>query len=288
MHAFGFQNIFAGGAAGNFGTSGSGNNTGLGFDALHSISSGSGNTAVGQGTLFANTTGSQNIAIGGQALQANTTGGNNVGIGIGALDSNTSGSGNIAIGVDAGLHVVTGNNNIFIGSQGVANDSSTNGVILIGTQGTHTNTFIAGISGATAASGVQVFVNSSGQLGTLTSSARFKQDIQAMDSVSEVLYSLETVTFRYKSELDSEGIPQFGLVAEEVAKVAPELVARDGQGKPYTVRYQAVDAMLLNEFLKQHRTVEKQKAEIQELTRSVAELKALLSKVTAAEEGSDK
>src|SRR5207237_9750527 len=126
----------------------------------------------------------------------------------------------------------------------------------IGTAGTQKAAFVAGISGATAASGVAVYVNSSGQLGTLTSSARFKQDIASMDGASDALLSLRPVTFRYKTDLDPQGIPQFGLIAEEVEKVAPELVARDDKGEIYTVRYEAVNAMLLNEFLKEHRRMD--------------------------------
>src|SRR5207244_5597247 len=124
--------------------------------------------------------------------------------------------------------------------------------------GTHTDTFIAGISGATVAGGVAVIIDTNGHLGTVTSSARFKDEIKPMEKASEAIFSLQPVTFRYKHELDSEGIPQFGLVAEQVEKVNPDLVARDDQGKVYTVRYEAVNAMLLNEFLKEHRIVEEQ------------------------------
>src|SRR5437762_9224665 len=127
--------------------------------------------------------------------------------------------------------------------------------IRIGRQGTQTTTFIGGISGATVPTGVAVIVDSSGHLGTITSSARFKDEIKPMDKASEVILALKPVTFRYKQEIDPDGIPQFGLVAEQVEKVNPDLVVRDAEGKHYTVRYEAVNAMLLNEFLKEHRKV---------------------------------
>src|SRR5205807_2943273 len=124
-------------------------------------------------------------------------------------------------------------------------------------------TFIAGITGA-AVTGVAVKVNAAGQLGTAPSSQRFKTEIKPMDKASEAILALKPVTFHYKKELDPEGIPQFGLVAEEVEKINPALVARDDQGKTYTVRYEAVNAMLLNEFLKEHKAVQEQGATIAE------------------------
>src|SRR4029434_7577138 len=139
---------------------------------------------------------------------------------------------------------IIGNNNIDIGNAGKVSDS---GTIRIGTTGTHTKTFIAGISGATVAGGVGVIVGTNGQLGTVISSERYKNDIKPMEKASEAILKLEPVTFRYKKEFDPDGIPQFGLVAEQVEKVNPDLVARDDQGKPYSVRYEAVNAMLLNE-----------------------------------------
>src|SRR4030095_10706884 len=142
-----------------------------------------------------------------------------------------------------------------IGNLGRAHESNT---IRIGRTADQTATFIAGISGATVPAGVAVIVGADGHLGTTTSSARFKEAIKPMDKASEAILALEPVTFRYKHDLDPDGIPQFGLVAEQVEKVNPDLVARDDQGKPCTVRYEAVNAMLLNEFLKEHRKVEKQ------------------------------
>jgi len=158
------------------------------------------------------------------------------------------------LGFTAGANLSAGSNNIDIGNLGVASESRT---IRIGKSGTQIKTFIAGINGATVAGGVGVIVGSNGQLGTVVSSARFKDGIKPMDKASEAILSLQPVTFRYKHELDPNGIPQFGLVAEQVEKVNPDLVARDAQGKPYTVRYEAVNAMLLNEFLKEHKKVEK-------------------------------
>ena len=152
------------------------------------------------------------------------------------------------MGFQAGVNLTTGNNKIDIGNTGVAGESNK---IRIGRQGTHNGTFIAGISGV-GVSGSQVVVNAMGKLGVATSSARFKEDIKPMDKASETIHGLKPVTFSYKKQLDPEGIPQFGLVAEEVEKVNPDLVVRDAEGKVYTVRYEAVNAKLLNEFLKEH------------------------------------
>jgi hypothetical protein len=159
------------------------------------------------------------------------------------------------LGYLAGHNLTTGSNNIDIGNQGVAAEANT---IRIGAAGKQTATYIAGIHGVTVASAVGVVVDVNGHLGTVTSSARFKEAIKPMDKVSEAILALKPVTFRYKHELDPEGIPQFGLVAEQVEKVNPDLVARDADGKVNTVRYEAVNAMLLNEFVKEHRKVEQQ------------------------------
>jgi hypothetical protein len=192
-------------------------------------------------------------------------------VGSAALYENTMGSNNIAIGGAAGFSLTTGSNNIDIGNAGVAAESNT---IRIGTRGTHGATFIAGISGVTVAGGAGVIVDSNGHLGTVVSSARYKDNIQPMDKASEAILGLKPVTFRYKKEIDPGAIPQFGLVAEDVAKVNLDLVLRDADGKPYTVRYEAVNAMLLNEFLKEHRKVEKLEA-------TVAALASQLQRVTA-------
>ena len=251
-------------------------NTAIGFNALLSNTSGHYNTAIGYQTLLGNTIGSFNTANGDQALQnntagnfniangvealfSNTTGGNNTATGFDTLFANTTGNNNIALGASAGSSLTTGSNNIDIGNRGVSGESNT---IRIGKSGTQNATFIAGISGVIVSGGVGVIVGSNGKLGTVVSSERFKDGIKRMDRTSEAILALKPVTFRYKQELDPEGIPQFGLVAEEVEKVSPDLVARDAEGKVFTVRYEAVNAMLLNEFLKEHRKVEKLQASV--------------------------
>jgi len=233
-------------------------NTAIGYGALPYNTTGIYNTATGRSALYANTSGIKNTATGYTALYYNTTGGYNTAIGENALARNTIGSNNIGVGADAGLYLNKGSNNIDIGNSGVPRESDT---IRIGKIGTQTNAYIAGISGATVPTGVPVIVDTTGYLGTTTSSARFKEAIKPMDKASEAVLALKPVTFRYKKELDAEGIPQFGLVAEEVEKVNPDLVARDNAGQPYTVRYEAVNAMLLNEFLKEHCRVEELQAE---------------------------
>jgi predicted ribosome quality control (RQC) complex YloA/Tae2 family protein len=216
----------------------------------------------------------------------NTTGNNNVAIGNAALEKSI-GNRNIALGSGAGQNLTSGDNNIDIGNQGVDAESNT---IRIGKSGTQTKAFIAGIFGATVPTGVGVIVDNSGNLGTTTSSARFKEAIKPMDKASEAILALQPVTFHYKHELDPAGIPQFGLVAEDVEKVNPDLVARDDQGKPYTVRYEAVNAMLLNEFLKEHRKVEKLESTVAQQRKDfeavVDQLKAQIQKVSAQLEAS--
>ena len=198
-------------------------NTASGTFALHSNSTGEGNTASGYAALYSNTTGDYNTASGTAALYSNTTGSYNIASGVSALSSNTTGSGNIALGVSAGNNLTIGSNNIDIGNSGVAGESNT---IRIGTTGTQTATYMAGIWGGNPGGGLSpVYVNSSGQLGTQASSRRFKKDIADMAAASEALLSLKPVTFHYKS--DTKGIPQFGLIAEDVAKVNPDLVVRD-------------------------------------------------------------
>jgi len=245
-------------------------------DALFANTTGNGNTATGLQALDANKTGDNNTAEGGLALYDNTTGDKNTASGYQALFGNTRGNSNIAVGFQAGKDLTTGDNNIDIGNVGRAREA---GTIRIGRLGSQTGTFIAGISGATVAGGVGVLIDTNGRLGTISSSARFKDHVQPMDKASEAILALQPVTFRYKHELDPEGIPQFGLVAEQVEKVNPDLVARDDQGKPYTVRYEAVNAMLLNEFLKEHRTVQQQQKEIDALKAELKEQRALIQKV---------
>jgi hypothetical protein len=251
-------------------------NTAAGLDALGSNTSGSSNTATGFAALVSNTTGANNTANGFGALFGNTSGNSNTADGINSLRSNTTGSSNIAVGVAAGTNLTTGNNNIDIGNAGVAGESNR---IRIGTQGTQTATFIAGISGV-AVNGSQVVVNASGRLGVTASSARYKEAIQPMDKASEAILALKPVTFRYKQEIDPDRTPEFGLVAEDVEKVNPDLVMRDAKGKVFTVRYEAVNAMLLNEFLKEHREVEEQQATIAQLKAADAKQEEKISALT--------
>jgi uncharacterized coiled-coil protein SlyX len=247
-------------------------NTATGKAALQQNTTGSYNTATGWGTLSNNSTGHDNTAIGNLALTFNTTGNNNTAIGSLAFRNNTTGENNVAVGFEAGENLTTGDNNINIAAPGVADESNT---IRIGVTATHQATYVAGISGATVPDGVTVVVGADGHLGTTTSSARYKEAIKPMNNASEVILALKPVTFRYKKELDPKGISQFGLVAEDVAKVEPALVARDDQGKVYTVRYEAVNAMLLNEFLKEHRKVEEQEATIAQLKFALAKQEAV-------------
>jgi endosialidase-like protein len=256
----GSQNVAVGGQALQSNTTGF-QNTANGFQALFFNTTGFHNTADGFQALFSNTTGNHNTADGDFALHGNTTGNFNTANGAHTLVLNTTGSSNIALGFNAGDNLTIGNNNIDIGNVGGVGESST---IRIGTEGTQTNTFIAGIHGV-AVTGAAVVVSSSGQLGVAPSSVRFKNQIKPMDKASEAILALKPVTYRYKRELDPEGIPQFGLVAEQVEKVNPDLVARDAKGEVYTVRYEAVNAMLLNEFLKEHLKVEEQQATIGQL-----------------------
>jgi trimeric autotransporter adhesin len=258
-------------------------NTASGSGALASNTMGTANTATGQGALSSNTTGGGNTANGFGALQDNTTGSFNTAIGYDALFGKTTGNNNIALGFNAGFHLTAGSDNIYIGNPGVNTESNT---IRIGNSFSRlgpvqTVTYIAGISGTPLIGGVAVRVNAQGQLGTAPSSARFKDDIKPMDKTSEAILGLKPVTFRYKKEIDPEGSAQFGLIAEDVAKVNPDLIVRDASGEIYTVRYEAVNAMLLNEFLKEHRTVQNQQKEIDVLKAELKEQKALIQKVNA-------
>jgi Chaperone of endosialidase len=219
------------------------NNTATGFNALHDNTIGFSNTATGRNALFADITGSHNTAVGFEALGFDTSGNDNTAIGENALENNRTGRGNIAVGVDAAINIQSASNVICIGTSG---EDASNGC------------YIGQIFGATSSGGAAVFINSSGKLGTTTCSRRFKEEIKPMEQASETLYALKPVSFRYKSEIDPERILQFGLVAEDVEAINPDLVVRDKRGNPYSVRYDAVNAMLLNEFLKEHKKVEEQ------------------------------
>ena len=241
-------------------------NTATGAFALFSNTTGPANTAIGFGALTNNTIGGTNTANGYQALSSNTTGIGNTAIGNGALDDNTTGDDNIALGVAAGSSVATANNVISIGATG-ANVSDTtwiSNVYAVATQ-----------SGTTA----PVIVSDTGQLGTVVSSERFKKDIATMNRASEAVLSLRPVSFHYKT--DTKGTPQFGLIAEEVAKVNPALVLPDKEGKPYTVRYDAVNAMMLNEFLKEHKRVEEQQNQIERQQAAIAHQQKQIEALTA-------
>jgi endosialidase-like protein len=258
-------------------------NSALGQGALASNVLGNNNTATGAGALFTNFTGVNNTATGFQALNDNVGGFQNTAIGSQAL-INSTGNGNIGVGYQAGLFVTSGSNNIDIGTQGGAGES---GTIRIGTFGIHFTTYIAGILGATTEfnNAVPVVIDTLGQLGTMSSSRRFKKEIKAMDKASEAILALEPVTFHYKN--DKTDTPQFGLVAEEVEKINSALVTRDAEGKVFTVRYDAVNAMLLNEFLKEHAQVQQLKATVAQQQKQIEALTAGLQKVTARVETSN-
>jgi trimeric autotransporter adhesin len=230
-------------------------NTANAVGALSSNSTGFQNTANGVNTLYNNTTGFRNTANGNHALYSNAAGSNNTAEGFQALYYNT-GSDNVGLGFNAGNSLTTGSGNVCIGSGvlGVANESNTTRI---------RNVY------ASAASGRAVYVNADNKIGTLVSSRRFKEQIEPMDKASEAILALKPVTFHYKKEIESGGSVMFGLIAEDVEKVDPDLVTRNEKGEAETVRYEAVNAMLLNEFLKEHRKVEEQQATITELKKEL-------------------
>ena len=241
-------------------------NTAHGFQALRNNDVGQANVASGIQALYSNTTGNQNTADGAYALYRNTTGAFNTATGTLALLNNTSGRENTAIGDSAGLNLTTGDGNVCIGYdvRGVAGEFNT--------------TRIRNIY-SSLASERAVYVNSENKLGTLFSTRRVKDDIKPMDKASEAILALKPVTFRYKKEIEPNGAIQFGLVAEEVAEVDPDLVILDKGGKPESVRYEAINAMLLNEFLKEHKKVEEQQAMIRQLKTEAAEHEATASEL---------
>ena len=241
-------------------------NTATGVNALSSNTTGVSNNAFGWGALLSNTTGNNNSAIGVRALQSNTEGISNVAVGESALSDNTTGSNNIALGAGAGANVTTENNVICIGAN-VAGHNQPNSCYI-------GNIFMKPVlpSSATA-----VIIDVNGQLGTVLSSQRFKHDIKSMDKASESILALNPVTFYYKD--DAKNTPCFGLIAEEVAEVNSDLVLRDEDGKPFTVRYHQINGMLLNEFLKEHRKVQALQATITELKSDAAKQKATMSEL---------
>jgi hypothetical protein len=259
-------------------------NTATGYQALVFNTTGGFNTASGYQALYSNTIGDENTASGDAALHSNQSGRSNTALGQGALYNNTVGSNNTAIGWAAGFDT-TGHDNILIDNTGQGGENNT---IRIGSD-VYTAIYIAGIAGQTVgAGGTTCYVDNAGKLGVFLSARRFKTDIADMDNASEALLALRPVTFHYKPELDKTGIPQFGLIAEEVAKVNPDLVTHDAKGELSTVRYEAVNAMLLNEFLKEHRTVQelksvvaKQEAIETKQQKQIDALSAALQKVSA-------
>ena len=286
-------------------------NTAVGYQALYSNTSGGGNNAFGSGALSSNISGIRNLAVGSGALGSLTSGELNTAVGNVTLFNCVGGNFNTALGRDAlgrtdgdqntGLGFFAGSNlsgdgtnNIYIGNVGPVPIGTESNTIRLGTQtasiGTyfseshpmpaHTATFIAGISG-TAVAGAAVKVNANGQLGVAPSSERFKAEIKPMDQASEAILALKPVSFLYKKEIDPHCTPQFGLVAEQVEKVNPDLVTRDPDGKAFTVRYEAVNAMLLNEFLKEHKTVQEQGATIGRLQKQIEALTETVQKVSA-------
>ena len=260
----GFQSLFSD-STGNFNTSAGAqalfslktgnNNTGNGVQALYSDSSGNANTSAGYQSSYFNKTGNNNAAIGNQALFTNITGDQNTAIGSNAL-MNVTGLNNIGLGYNSGVNLTNGNNNIAIGNAGVSGESNS---IRIGNL-TTSKTFVAGVFGSlTAASGIPVFVDANGQFGTVSSSARYKQDINDMGKISEDIYKLRPVTFKYR-QLVSKGDHslQYGLIAEEVEKINPLLVAHNIDGSIFTVKYQLLTPLMLNEIIKQRTIIEKQ------------------------------
>jgi hypothetical protein len=268
------------------------NNTADGWEALLANTTGIENTATGEFAMRANTVGEQNTADGKAALFGSTgsfntgtgykvlfnnTGNNNTGAGWESLFNNTSGTGNIAFGYEAGSNLTTGSDNIEVGNLGTSSDSDT---IRIGTKGTQKKTFIAGISGTTVTGGADVVVNNSGQLGVAPSSARYKRDIHDMGDRSQRLMQLRPVTFRYKQ--DPQGQRQYGLIAEEVAKVYPELVVRGDKGEVESVQYRELIPMLLNELQHQQRALDRQSRQLSAQARHMTMLETENENLRAA------
>jgi hypothetical protein len=263
-------------------------NTANGEGALLTNDTGSDNTAVGSAALLSNAAGLRNTAVGSSALVA-STGSDNTAVGFSALGTNTAGQNNTAVGRNA-LASSSGSGNTALGAAAGSSISTASNVICIGATGENLSNscYIGNIFNATSGGGSTVFINATGKLGTSTSSRRFKEEIKPMDQASEALFALKPVSFRYKKEVDLASTSQFGLVAEDVEKVNPDLVVRDKEGKAYSVRYDQVNAMLLNEFLKEHRTVQelksnaaKQEATIARQQKQIEALTAGLEQVSA-------
>jgi hypothetical protein len=308
IHNFGTDNTFVGVNSGNF-TMGGAENVGVGRNALFSNATGFNNVGIGSFAMTTNTIGTNNDGIGAYALVNNTEGNDNAAFGNYTLATNTTGSGNTAVGFQAGYSLGIGNNNVFVGNNAALNlgNGFTNviigynsglsltqgddniyisnpgvatetGIIRVGTPATHTAAFVQGIFGtAVAGTGIGVFVDANGQLGTVVSSERFKHDIQDMSMASEDIYKLRPVTFVYNDD-ESETI-QYGLIAEQVDEVFPALVVKDDEGKPYTVRYHLLAQLLLNELQKLNSTVQEQAISISELKKDNKKLNKVMHKV---------
>jgi trimeric autotransporter adhesin len=245
-------------------------NNAMGVSALTDNTTGALNNAMGNFALEYNTTGNNNNAVGYGALLRNTTGSDNSGQGYFSLEGNTTGNLNIGVGYKAGSSLTTGSNNIDIGNVGVAAEA---GKIRIGTQGTQSAAFIAGVAGTNISGGAAVMVSPSGQLGVVSSSRRYKEDIQPMGDVSERLYQLRPVTFRYKQpQADGQKPVQVGLIAEDVAAVMPELVVYNQDGQPESVAYHLLPTLLLNEVQKEHELVLSQARQLKQQDQRIAEL----------------
>ncbi|HEY7000327.1 MAG TPA: tail fiber domain-containing protein [Candidatus Udaeobacter sp.] len=262
------------------------------FALLNNDSDGAGsadfNNAFGRNALTNNVDGDENDAFGDDAMEENTTGSQNTAMGDDALDGNTTGSGNVAVGKEAGNSITTGSNNVCIGHNSGIGITAGSSIIAIGVEATGQfanigpTCFIGAIDGEPTSdpgSTVPVLIDSNNNLGTFASSRRVKHDIKPMDKASDVILALKPVTFKYNS--DSKGTPCFGLIAEDVAQVDRDLVVRDKNGEPQTVRYEQINAMLLNEFLKEHKKVEAQQATIAELKSTVAQQQKGMEVLTA-------
>jgi hypothetical protein len=285
LNTIGTQNTALGATALLYNNTGS-FDTAIGDRALYNNTTGDHNTAVGTAglgggpALFNNTIGRFNTAVGGAALASNTEGDDNTAIGVGALGNNIVGDENVAVGLNA-LNNSTGNNNVALGNYaGFGATTGSNNIYIgnqiEGTAGESNACYIGSIFNQTSMGGSPVYVDANSKLGTLTSSKRFKENIEPMDKASDALFALKPVTFRYKKEIDPAGKSQLGLVAEEVEKVNPDLVVRDKEGKPYSVRYDQVNAMLLNEFLKEHREVADLKSTVAEQRKGMEAMAAQL------------
>jgi Chaperone of endosialidase len=257
-------------------------NNAMGISALHSNSAGSLNNAMGNFALEFNTTGNNNNAIGYGSLLSNTTGSDNDGQGYFSLEKNTAGNLNIGVGYKAGSNLTTGSNNIDIGNAGIAAESN---IIRIGTPGTQSATFVAAIAGTNISGGTAVMVSATGQLGVVSSSKRYKEDIQPMGEVSERLYQLHPVTFHYKQPNPDGSKPiEVGLVAEDVAEILPELVVYNSDGQPDSVAYHLLPTLLLNELQKEHQLVLAQARELTAVKSRLDEIDTLRTEVVELKE----